>query len=176
VDDDPVSVLAPDASPLSYPLSLPARYVTPEPTGGLLAMTPLLLFAFALPWLRRRRPQLAGALASPLLIAAGAGLFALLFLSFEFFSTTERYETDFAGVFLLAALAAWFALASGAPGRRRRAVRILGAVLAVWGCLTGVAISFIGEENTLYIEHPGIWTTLENATSPISTAMKALSK
>ena len=129
--------------PFTYPLGSPVTgYI--EITGGLLTMTPLLLFAFALPWLRLRRPQAVGALASPLLIAAAAGLFALLFVSFEFAESTERYETDFAGVFLLAALAAWFALSTGAPSRRRKAVRILGAVFALWGCLTGVAISFTG--------------------------------
>jgi hypothetical protein len=159
--------------------------MTPEITGGLLTMTPLLLFAFALPWLRRRRPESLGALASPLLITAGAGLFVLVFLSVEFFNTTERYEADFAGVFLLAALAAWFALSTGAPGRRRKAVRILGALFALWGCLAGVAISFTGYPETLRtappwttqplrIAHPGTWTTLENATSPISTFIAML--
>jgi len=160
--------------PYTYPLGLPAGYMTPGITGGLLTMTPILLFAFALPWLRRRRPQSLGALATPLLIAVGAGLFALLFLSFEFFNTTERYETDFAGMFLLAALAAWFALSTGAPGRRRKAVRILGAVLALWGCFTGLAISFTGYNQALRASRPGTWTTLENATSPISTAMAML--
>ena len=160
--------------PLTYPLGLPAGGMTPEITGGLLTMTPLLLFAFALPWLRRRRPQSLGALASPLLIAVGAGLFALLFVSFEFFNSTERYETDFAGVFLLAALAAWFALSTGAPSRRRKTVRVLGAVFALWGCFTGVAIGFAGYNGLLHTEHPGTWSTLENATSPISTAMAML--
>jgi hypothetical protein len=97
------------------------------------------------------------------------GLLVLLFLSFEFFGATERYETDFAGVFLLAALAAWFALSTGAPGRRRKAVRVLGAVFALWGCLTGVAIALTPDP-----AHPGTWRTLENATSPISTAMATL--
>jgi hypothetical protein len=77
-------------------------------------------------------------------------------------------------VFLLAALAAWFALSTGAPGRRRNAVRVLGAVLAVWGCLTGVAISFTGYADALRTAQPGTWTTLENAASPISTAMAML--
>jgi hypothetical protein len=139
-------------------------------------MTPLLLFAFALPWLRLRRPQLVGALASPLLIAAAAGLLALLSLSFEFPGATERYEADFASVFLLAALTAWFALSTGASGRRRKAVRIVGAVFALWGCLTGVAISFTGEVDLLHIGHPGTWRTLENATSPISSVMRFLSE
>jgi hypothetical protein len=157
--------------PLTYPLTLPVGYGTPEITGGLLVMTPLLLFAFALPWLRRRRPQSVGALASPLLIAAGAGAVVLLFLSYEFFTSTERYEADFAGVFLFAALLAWFALSTGAPGRRRTTIRVLGAVFAVWGCLTGLAISFTGYYDLLREEHPGTWKTLEDATSPISTAI-----
>ena len=112
-----------------------------------------------------------GALASPLLVAAGAGLLALLFVSFESLGSTQRYETDFAGLFLLAALAAWFALSSGAPSRRRKAVRVLGAGFVLWGCFTGVAISFIGEESLLRTGHPGTWSTFENLTSPISTAM-----
>jgi hypothetical protein len=165
----PFFVLAPP--PLEYPFGS-ANY--PEVTGGLLTMTPLLLFAFALPWLRLRRPRSVGALAGPLLAAAAAGLFVLLFLSFEFPTSTERYETDFAGVFLLAALAAWFALSNGAARRRRRAVRLVGAVVAVWGCLTGVAISFTGYYDLLHKEHPGTWTSLENATSPISTAIAML--
>ncbi len=160
--------------PLAYPLGYPVGYIPPEPTGGLLVMTPLLLFAFALPWLRRRRPELVEPLASPLLVVAGAGLLALLFLSFEFFASTERYETDFAGPFLLAALAAWFALSVGAPSWRRKVVRVLGAGFALWGCCTGVAISFTGEENLLRTGHPGTWSTLENVTSPVSTAMAAL--
>jgi hypothetical protein len=168
----PFLALAPP--PFTWPLSNPAgygAYGTPEITGGLLAMTPLLLFGFALPWLRRRRPQLVEPLASPLLIAAGAGVLVLLFLSFEFFGSTERYEVDFAAVFLLAALAGWFALSSGVPGWRRKTVRIVGAVLALWGCFTGIAISFTGYYELLRTTHPGTWRSLEDATSPISTAM-----
>ncbi|HME03647.1 MAG TPA: hypothetical protein VKG38_11545, partial [Solirubrobacteraceae bacterium] len=168
----PFLVLTP--LPLTYPLNAPLGYTEPEITGGILTMTPLLLFAFALPWLRRRRPQWAGRLASPLLIAASAGLFALLFLSFEFFTTTERYETDFACMFLFAALCAWFALSTGLSGRRRGGIRVLGALLAIWGCLTGVAISFTGYGNLLHVEHPGTWRALENATSPISTGIAML--
>ncbi len=157
--------------PLDYPLGYPAGYAPPEVTGGVLVMTPLLLFAFALPWLWRARRRSLGALGGALLITGAAGLLILLFLSYQFYNTTERYETDFAVLLLIAALAAWFALASGAPGRRRRAVRVLGAVLAVWGCLTGLAIGFIGMENLLRTESPGTWSTLENATSPVATAM-----
>jgi hypothetical protein len=163
--------------PSTYPLTYPAGYgLIPEVTGGLLAMTPLLLFAFALPWLRRRSPQLVEPIASPLLIASVAGVLALLFLSYEFFGTTERYEADFAAVFLLTAIAGWFALSSGAPSWRRRAIRLLGAALAAWGCFTGIAISFAGYGGnaSLQATHPGTFRSLENATSPISTAIAAV--
>ena len=166
------TVLFPFLALTPPPVTYPFGYAnTPELTGGLLTMTPLLLFAFALPYLWRRRPQLVGRLAAPLLAAAAAGLFVLVFLSFEFPSSTERYEADFAAVFLLAALAAWFALSSGAPTRLRRAVRIFGAVVALWGCLTGLAISFTGYYDLLHRSHPGTWNTLEDVTSPISTAI-----
>jgi hypothetical protein len=160
--------------PFTYPGGTPAGYGTPELTGGMLVMTPLLLFAFALPWLYRRRPLAVGPFAGALLVAAAAGLIAMLFLSFEFFATTERYEVDFTGVFLFAALAAWFALSTGPPGARRRAVRLVGAALAIWGCLTGFAVSFTGYSNLLRVTHPGTYRRLEDATSPISTAIAVL--
>jgi hypothetical protein len=47
-------------------------------------------------------------------------------------------------------------------------------VLALWGCLTGVAISFTGYENLLSKTHPGTWNTLESVTAPISTVMAVL--
>jgi hypothetical protein len=167
----PFLVLTPP--PNTYPLGYPSVWA-PEVTGGLLAMTPLLLFGFALPWLRRRRPMWVDPLGTPMLVAAGAGLLALLFLSYEFFGSTERYEVDFAALLLFAALTAWFALSIGLSGWKRRAVRVFGALLAVWGCLTGVAISFTGYENLLQREHPGTFKALEEATSPISTAATIL--
>jgi hypothetical protein len=163
-----------EPSTFTYPLSIPAGYVTPEITGGVLTMTPLLLFAFALPWLRGRSRERLGGLATPMLVAAGAGLLALLFLSYEFYGSTERYEGDFAGVFLLAALLAWLGLATGAPGRWRKAVRIVGAVLVIWGCLTGLAISFTGYFNILRLSHPGTMNSLQAAASPISTVLAEL--
>jgi hypothetical protein len=168
----PFLVLEP--SPFSYPLSVPADYVADEITGGVLTMTPLLLFALALPWLRGRAQARLGGLATPMLVAAGAGLLALLFLSYEFYGSTERYEGDFAGVFLLAALLAWLGLATGPPSRRRKAVRVVGAVLAIWGCLTGLAIGFTGYFNILRLSHPGTMNTLQGAGSPISTAVAEL--
>jgi hypothetical protein len=161
--------------PVSYPGSLPGFYPQElEPTGGLLAMAPIVVFLAALPRLWRRRTTSLGRLPLPLLVLAGAGMACMLFLSYTFFATTERYEVDFATLFLLGALAAWLALSNDARGWRRRLVRIAGGVLAIWGCVAGLAISFTGYYNLLATAHPGTWKLLEDVTSPISRAAAML--
>jgi hypothetical protein len=160
--------------PVTYPLSLPASYVDTAPTGGLLPMTPILLFLVALPWIWRRRPALLGPLASPLLVLAGAGLACVLFLVYQFYGTTERYEADFTTLLLLGALAAWLALSEEARGRRRWLVRTGGGLLAAWGCLIGLAIGFTGSSNLLATALPSAWATLENIGAPVSTAIATI--
>jgi hypothetical protein len=145
-----------------------------EPTGGLLPMAPVVIFLAALPWLVRRRPAWLGSLGVPLLTLAGAGVGILLFLTYQFFSTTERYEVDYTALFLLGALAAWLALSSRLARNLRLFVRAAGGLLAIWGCLAGVAISFTGYSNLLAVEHPRTWRALEDAGAPLSTAFAAL--
>jgi hypothetical protein len=150
----------------------------PEVTGGLLPMAPIVVFVATLPWIWRRRPELLGRLAAPLLILAGAGIAMVLWAAYEFYASTERYEVDFATLLVLGGLAAWLSLSKrqrgfskGAPAHRRRLVRVGGGLLAAWGCATGVAISFIGYGNSLAEKHPGTWHVLEDVGSPISTAI-----
>ncbi len=157
--------------PESFPGTLPANYQSFELTAGLLPMAPILVFLGALPWIWRRRPKLLGSLGTPLLILAGAGAFGLLFLSYEFYATTERYEVDFAPLFLFGALAAWLALSVHLRGGRRQLVRIGGALLALWGCFAGIAISFTGYANLLQANYPSTWSTLESISSPLSSAI-----
>jgi hypothetical protein len=160
--------------PVIYPAKLPADYLNPEMTGGLLPMAPILIFLVALPWIWRRRPELLGPLAWPLTILAGTGIATLLFVSYEFFATTERYEVDFSTLLLLGALATWLALSHGARGGLRRLVRFGGGMLAAWGCIAGIAISFVGYGNYLAINYPATWTSLENLGSPLSTAIAGI--
>jgi hypothetical protein len=157
--------------PESYPGTLPANYQSFELTAGLLPMAPIVVFLTALPWIWRRRPKLLGSLGAPLLILAGAGAVGLLFLSYEFYATTERYEVDFATLFLLGALAAWLALSAHLRGRRRWLVRIGGALLALWGCFAGLAIGFTGYADLLQVDYPATWSSLENISSPLSRAI-----
>ncbi len=155
--------------PSSYPGTLPADYSGLEVTGGLIPMSPILLFAPALLVLWRRRSAPIAPLLSPLAVMVGAGAIGLVFLCYEFFGTTQRYEVDFAPLFLFAALTAWLALAAGAQGIRRRLVRIGGALLIAWGAFAGLAVSFTGYYNPLPGTHPETWKRLEHAGSPVST-------
>jgi hypothetical protein len=156
--------------PVFYPFTLPAHYAELlEVTGGLLPMTPILVFLVALPWLWRRRRGRLGSLAMPLMLWVGAALAVIVFISYEFFSTTERYEVDFLTPLLLGAVAAWLALAERPNGQVYRIVRAGGAILAIWSCATGLAISFVGYDDSLRQFHPLIWRGLEAVGSPLST-------
>ena len=52
------------------------------------------------------------------------------FVSYEFFSTTERYEVDFTIPLLLVALTIWLVLSTQVGLRGRRFVRMAGALQA----------------------------------------------
>jgi hypothetical protein len=152
-------------------ISGPAGLAAPDTTGGLLPLAPIVTFLAALPWLWRHRPTLLGPLAMALTALAVAGAMMALLASYEFFASTERYEVDFATLFVLGGLAGWLGLSQGDPSRRRRLLRAVGGLMAAWGCVAGVAISFVGYGNYLALEHPGTWRTLEEDSSPLSTAI-----
>jgi hypothetical protein len=164
----PFIVLGPP--PLLYPVSLPANYGV-ETTGGLLPMTPILVFLLALPWIWRRRRAWLGSLALPIVVLAGAGIAILLLVSYENSATTERYAVEFSTLVLLGALAAWLALACKARGGLRRLVRVGGGLLALWGCVMGLAISFIGYGDFLAVNYPGTWAALQRVGSPLSAVI-----
>jgi hypothetical protein len=150
---------------VSYPFSLPAHYVSlSEETGGLLPMVPLALFLVALPWLWRRRPAPLGGLSPFLLAMAIGGLVCLVFLAFEFYTSTERYEADYMTLLLFGALAAWLALSVATRGRRRWLIRVGGALLALWSCVVGMGMAYQEIEG-----HPGAWRSLVGLGSPLST-------
>jgi hypothetical protein len=148
--------------------SFPAGIAGSEKTGGLLPMAPIVIFLAALPWLWRRRPALLGRLAPGLLVLALAGAGMIAFVSYTFYSATERYEADFFTLFTLGGLAAWLAVSQRPRGPLRRTLRAGGGLLAVWGCFAGVAVSF---GSNLPVTHPGTWKALEDAGTPISTAL-----
>jgi hypothetical protein len=155
---------------VSYPFSLPAHYLSfSEETGGLLPMVPIAIFLAALPLLWRRRPALLGRLSPFLLTMAGAGLVCLVFLAFEFYTSTERYEADYMTLLLFGALAAWLALSVATRGRRRLAIRAGGTLLALWSCLAGLGMTYQEIE-----KHPSSWRPLVDLGSPLSTLIASV--
>ncbi len=163
------SILFPFLLIIPPSMTPPAGLTGPELTGGLLPMTPVVVFLVALPWLWRGRPAPLGTLAGVLIMLAGVGVVILLLPAYQFFVPTERYEVEFATLFVLGGVAGWLAASMGSPSRRRRLIRIGGGILAAWGCFAGWAISFPGSGNVLAVEHPGTWATLQDVGSPLST-------
>ncbi len=155
---------------VSYPLSLPAHYAPlSEETGGLFMMAPIVIFLAALPWMWRRRPAWLGSLAPFLLAMAAVGIACMVFLAYEIYTTSERYESDYMTLLVFGGLAVWLALSRQLHGRGRRLARASGAVLALWSCLAGLAISYQEIET-----HASTWRTLVNLGAPLSTAIAAL--
>jgi hypothetical protein len=161
-----IRLLAPPASP-------PPGVGGPELTGGLLPYTPIVAFVVALPWLWRRRPALLGRFATPLLVMAGVGMMIPVLPSYEYYVSTERYETDFATLLVLGGLAAWLALSKDLSGAKGRLLRMAGGSLVIWGCVTGIAISFYGSSTELAATDPGTWRALQEIGSPLSTVLAA---
>jgi hypothetical protein len=151
------------------PLTSPAGLAPPEMTGGLLPMTPIVVFLAALPWLWRRHRPPVDRLALSLMVLAGVGVLIMVLPTYQFFAPTERYEVEFATLFVLGGLTGWLALSAGPPGRRRRLVRVGGGMLVAWGCFMGWTTSFVGYSNVLALQAPGTWATLEDIGSPLST-------
>jgi hypothetical protein len=167
-------VLFPFLRLLAPPASPPPNVGGPELTGGLLPYTPIVVLVLALPWLWRRRRALLGRLAAPLTVMAGVGILIPALPSYEYYVSTERYEVDFATLLVLGGLAAWIALSKDLTGMRRRLVRAVGGALVLWGCITGVAISFFGSSTELASTEPGTWRALQDIGSPVSTVIAEL--
>ena len=98
----------------------------------------------------------------------------VLLAAYEYFASTERYEVDFATLFLLGGPCGVAVTVHGTAESRRRLLRVGGGLLAAWGCAIGLASSFFGYGNLLATEHPGTWRTLEDIGSPLSTAIAAV--
>jgi hypothetical protein len=166
-----IEVLFPFIHLLTPSATAPAGLAEPELTGGLLALAPIIFFIVALPWIWRRRSAWLGKLGVLLVLIACIGVVIPAIPSYQFFSPTERYESDFATLLVLGGLAVWLALSKNLSGYRRRLLRIGGALLVLWGCATGIAISFDGSVSELSLTHPATWRALEDIGSPLSTAM-----
>jgi hypothetical protein len=145
-----------------------------EPAGGLFTTMPITFLLVLVPSLWRRSGLGPSHAERPaLLVAAGAsalGLAIMFLLAYALWGTTQRYEVDYASMFLIAAFLVWSVLVQRCkPGTRaRRAVAVLGIALTTFGAAVGTAVSFTGYD-PLSTTHPGIFDTLEDITSPFAT-------
>jgi len=116
-------------SPPNYSLYYPFIRITDD-TFGLLTWAPFVLWALAVPFVRGRGP--AWLLAAGFCLAVGVvNLFTLLFYSY----LLERYELDFAGWLMLAALlgaSAVLAEVRGRTGRGARGIRLAVGLTLAW--------------------------------------------
>ncbi len=147
-----------------------------EPTGSMLWAVPFVLLA--LPFLARRRAAAAAtdadddtpALKPVVLTLLGTGLVVLLAGAYGIPGYTERYKLDFLPWIVMAATLGWATLIRHAPTpRRARWWRRGGIALAAWGILVGVAVSFTGFYNSLYLFDSPRFQALERAFSPLPT-------
>jgi hypothetical protein len=158
-----------------YPFPFPQGYegspgVYAEPAGGLLPTIPLTLLLLSLPVRWRRRPQERSALAVVGgLTLLGLAIMGLLALALP--GTTERYEVDYASVFLIAATVMWASVLNDLPARTRtrRIATTLGIAATVFASMIGIALGFEGYYNLLDVTHPNVFNILEDIASPAAT-------
>ena len=142
-----------------------------EPTGSILWSVPFVLLALGVLVQRGSSRIVVRVVVALLAIAA----LPLLAGSFAIPGYTERYELDFLPYLVIAATIGWAELIRRA-GSRRRATwwRRAGVVLALWGVVVGVAISFTGYYDSLKTGSPGTFEALERIFSPLPTLVTVI--
>jgi hypothetical protein len=169
------------STPSWLPITWPPDHHSPEPTIGLLTVTPFfwlaLVAALAALWRARVQratdtpatPNFSWATATArrnwlwvalIVYVAGFGPFMILNV------TTMRYEHDFfSGLLLLATFGAWRLLATASTPRARRALSWLYAILAVTTIVAGVLLGFGGYFKHFEHHNPALLHTLQSALS-----------
>ncbi len=148
--------------PPAYPGVVPATYY-PEIIGGLLLTSPVLLALAFIPRLRRRGERVS--LRAAVLALSAVGMVILVAVSYAVPGGTMRYETDFASLFLVAALLV-LTRVRPRPGPMRVALRVATVAALLYGALVGVAVSITGPNDDLQTQNPRLYQQLENVFSP----------
>jgi hypothetical protein len=158
-----------------YPGTLPPGYFGPDPNAGVLVHSPYLLILFAAPWLLGG-VSVAGLplLRQRILVLLGIGAGHPILTSLVLPGATMRYQVDFVSFLIVPALLLWFLADQRVGGRRRLALRAVGAVTMAWACLVNVALSLTGYEGTLRQENPGLFRSLERGTEPLRVGLGRL--
>jgi hypothetical protein len=131
-----------DLPQATYPFFSPKGWsAVTRITGGLLPVAPISAFIMFLPRVARRR-LLPRSLSLSLLVMSAIAGGILLFIVYEFFGTTERYEVDYMSMLLFGAIASWLTLSARTSGRLRSVVVVGGGLLAAWSTIASLAIVF----------------------------------
>ena len=159
----------------AYPGDLPPGYIVSD-VSGLLASSPVMAGALALPFIARGLARRGPLGAIPVALAAvGAGI--LLFVAFGFPFAAARYQADFAALLLLPALLAWFHLRDAAETPRARAgLSVAFAALAACSVVAGVATATGGSGGFVRLASPGAWRAWERAFEPLTVALASGSR
>jgi hypothetical protein len=153
------------------PVSLPPGYIV-GPVAGVLVTTPFLVFVGGVPFVgshHRADREFRAVLFS----AAVLGLLSLLAVTFAIWGVTQEPEVDYVPLLLIPALLVWCALCQR-RGWRRLVARSLGVALIVYAAFVGLALSFTGYYDWLFVNNPGTFWNLERLTSFIPTTITKL--
>jgi hypothetical protein len=154
--------------PPYYPWQVPS-YMQTELTSGVFTTTPILASLLFLPYLAFAKRWSRDLLALLGLLAA-CGFVVALVIAWGIPGTTMRYEADFATLFLLPAIIAWFMLsASPTPRLLRWGWKGLGTLGLLLGAGIGAAISITGPYDELRQFDTAKYIQLGNVTDFIPT-------
>ncbi len=154
-----------------YPGSLPPGYFGPDPNAGVLVHSPFLLILFAAPWLLRGSFSLFRERIAVLLgIGAGHPLLTSVVLP----GASMRHQVDFVSFLIVPALLLWFLADQRSSGRVRLALRAVAALTMAWACLVNAALSLTGWEDTLRLENPELFRSLERRFEPLRVGLARL--
>ncbi|HXB55074.1 MAG TPA: hypothetical protein VN461_09850, partial [Vicinamibacteria bacterium] len=158
-----------------YPGTLPHSYWGPDPNAGLLLHSPYLLILVAAPWLLRGVPVPGlPLLRQRMLLLLGVGVGLPVLTSVVAPIASMRYQVDFISFLIVLALLLWFLADQRWSGRRRLALRAVGALTMAWACLVNVALSLTGYDGTLRLENPELFRSLERRAEPLRVGLGRL--
>ena len=141
----------------SYSYEFPSPYFIERVTGALY-MAPMLFGLL----LMRRAQQVRGLLR----LLSGCALAALAFIVAVGLSA-QRFEVDFLGPSLLAALAAFGIAMCRGQGRRRTALVASLIVCSAWGAMCGLLYGITGPYENILRNRPATYVRIARALSPI---------
>jgi len=160
----------------SFPWRLPNGYVGPYPVAGVLTTMPFLNILFLSPIVFSR-----GIKHPNRFLIWTIGCFISLALAVaclvSALSAVMRYVMDFVGLLLLAAIVLWFCFDEHLARQKGRRIllRVLAAILIIYGCIFNAAISMVGDYNLFKTRNPEAYRWIEGLFVPFQRVIAGYS-